>query len=483
MTEPDENAGRCTEGAIARSLPLVEQVFQQTEAGLFLFNADDYFVRVNPAFARIFGYEPHEMEGRHAALILSPEDVEANNRRLEALKRGETPGPREFSPIARDGSRRSVRSSPTRVIDVDGETLYLGTVIDITERKLAEARLRDTEARFQQLADNIIQLVWMADGDGRTFWQNRRCLEYTGATLEQMEARGWSSALHPDESERVFEKWTRHLRTGQEWEDTFQMRGVDGSYRWFLSRAFPIHGEGGEVVRWFGTSTDVNDQLEFASERERHLTEVEGLNSRLRRAMQETHHRIKNNLQIVAALIEIRTSGAGATIPTAELRQLEQHICALAVIHDLLANSAQTSAEADELPIRVALDRLRATLAPMLRERRLVLDVDDVRLPARQVVSLALMVDELVLNALKYGRGDMDVSLAREGATVRLTFTDQGAGFPPGFQPASAGSTGFELLENLARMDLQGTLAFQNSPAGGAQVVVTFPMEAAVVRA
>src|SRR5579871_5606912 len=113
MEESEREARQRIEQALARSLPFAEQVFQQTEAGLFLFNADDYFVRVNPAFARMFGYEPHEMEGQHGNLILSPEDIEMNARRLEALKRGETPEPREFSPIAKDGSRRYIRSSPT----------------------------------------------------------------------------------------------------------------------------------------------------------------------------------------------------------------------------------------------------------------------------------------------------------------------------------------------------------------------------------
>src|SRR5579871_1397593 len=112
MGESTRKPRRKAEEALARSLQFFEQVFQQTEAGLFLFDADDNFVRVNNAFAHIFGYEPHEMEGRHGSLIISPEDIEMNARRLEALKRGETPGPREFSPIAKDGSRRYVRSSP-----------------------------------------------------------------------------------------------------------------------------------------------------------------------------------------------------------------------------------------------------------------------------------------------------------------------------------------------------------------------------------
>lgn len=135
---------------------------------------------------------------------------------------------------------------------------------DITERQQAAEAMLESENRFRTLADNIDQLAWMADATGWIFWYNQRWSNYTGATLEEMKGWGWSTAHDPDHLERVTEKWGRHLRAGEEWEDTFPLRGKDGQYRWFRSRAVPIRDESGKVVRWFGTNTDVNDQRAVA---------------------------------------------------------------------------------------------------------------------------------------------------------------------------------------------------------------------------
>jgi PAS domain S-box-containing protein len=124
----------------------------------------------------------------------------------------------------------------------------------------AEDATRESEARFRTLADNIAQFAWMADERGSIFWYNRRWFDYTGTTLEEMQGWGWRAVHHPEHVERVVQKFAQHIDSGEAWEDTFPLRGHDGQYRWFLSRAMPIRDAGGRVLRWFGTNTDVTDQ-------------------------------------------------------------------------------------------------------------------------------------------------------------------------------------------------------------------------------
>jgi PAS domain S-box-containing protein len=124
----------------------------------------------------------------------------------------------------------------------------------------AEEATRESEARFRTLADNIAQFAWMADERGWIFWYNRRWFDYTGTTLEEMQGWGWTAVHHPDHLERVAQKFAQHIDSGEAWEDTFPLRGRDGQYRWFLSRAMPIRDADGRVLRWFGTNTDVTDQ-------------------------------------------------------------------------------------------------------------------------------------------------------------------------------------------------------------------------------
>lgn len=132
------------------------------------------------------------------------------------------------------------------------------------------ASLRDSEERFRTMAENIPQLAWMARPDGHIYWYNRRWYEYTGAAPESQEGRGWRSVLHPDHAEAVTDKWARAVHAGQPWEDTFPLRSADGHYRWFLSRAFPIRDEKGNITRWFGTNTDINAQREAEEALRRH---------------------------------------------------------------------------------------------------------------------------------------------------------------------------------------------------------------------
>ncbi|RZM23922.1 MAG: PAS domain S-box protein, partial [Pedobacter sp.] len=127
---------------------------------------------------------------------------------------------------------------------------------------LANSRLRESEESLRVLADNISQLAWMADGDGYIFWYNKRWYDYTGTSIEEMRGTGWHTVHHPEHMDRVVEKYNRIFAEGKVWEDLFPLRGKDDSYRWFLSRAVPLKDANGNVLRWFGTNTDVTEQRE-----------------------------------------------------------------------------------------------------------------------------------------------------------------------------------------------------------------------------
>lgn len=121
--------------------------------------------------------------------------------------------------------------------------------------------LYESERQFRTLADNMSQLAWIADPVGKIHWYNARWYSYTGTSFEAMMALGWRSLHHPDHLERVDSRMKRCFATGSIWEDTFPLRGKDGLYRWFLSRAMPIRDEQGNITYWLGTSTDITAQV------------------------------------------------------------------------------------------------------------------------------------------------------------------------------------------------------------------------------
>ncbi len=113
---------------------------------------------------------------------------------------------------------------------------------------------------FRGFAENLPHLAWMARGADGIQWFNRRWFDYTGATLEACRGWGWLQLAHPDHTARVVPKWQSSLAAEESWEDTFPLRGADGTYRWFISRAAPHRDDQGAVI-WYGTSTDIDHQI------------------------------------------------------------------------------------------------------------------------------------------------------------------------------------------------------------------------------
>jgi len=205
-------------------------------------------------------------------------------------------------------------------------------------------------------------------------------------------------------------------------------------------------------------------------------TQIEALNARLQRAMTETHHRVKNNLQIIAAMVDMCTLDAGETVPTAEVRRLGEHVRTLAAVHELLTQRSTRDPDARTVSAREILERLVSLVRSGAQGRVIRLEGDDLVLTSQQGTSLALVANELISNALKHGSGVVELRLQRQDAWALLTVSDQGRGFPREFHPSVSAKTGLELVNTLSRLDLGGTVRCENLPGGGAVVQVEMPL-------
>ena len=209
---------------------------------------------------------------------------------------------------------------------------------------------------------------------------------------------------------------------------------------------------------------------------ERHQ-EIEDLNKRLQRAIWESQHRIKNNLQILNGLVDAMRADTVPGSPQS-LERLASHIRGLATLHDVLTYQTNIpGASLDRLSARLALERLIPAMVSILAPRTLALDAEDVELTVKQVTSLSLIVNELVSNAIKHGEGAITVSLKQEDMSLVLDVCNDGPGFPPGFDLQKSANTGLELIESIGTFDLAGRLTYENT-ATGARVRLRFPFAA-----
>ena len=129
------------------------------------------------------------------------------------------------------------------------------------EAERAREALRESEARYRFLAEAIPVMIWTARPDGSLDYVTQRVADYFGLPGERLLREGWQSVVHPEDLPHAVECWTRALTTGETYKVEFRLRAADGAYRRHLARALPQRDERGAIVKWFGTNTDIDEEM------------------------------------------------------------------------------------------------------------------------------------------------------------------------------------------------------------------------------
>lgn len=433
---------------------------------IFVIDEESTIEFANPAAERMFGYSIPELVGRSLD-VLMPEDQ--RQRHHGGIERYLATGRRniDWEGIELPGLSKDGRVVPLEISFGEfvrgGRHYFTGIARDITERKQIAEALRESEESYRLLADMVPQHIWTTDPDGYHSYFSRRWYEYTGATPEQTRGEGWLDLLHPDDRERTIARWQHSLRTGETYTIEYRFRRADGEYTWFLGQAMPLRNEAGEIVRWFGTLTDISDRKRIEEERERLLSraeearaeaerrrdELERVTESRARLMRGFSHDVRNPLGVaVGHLHIIREMDALNPKQDQSVEKARRSIAAaLDLIDDLLELAR---AETGEIEIQRVPTDLRGAVRDAVDEYcdqaeaeglALTLELPD-ELPAiasdrrrvRQVLG------NLLSNAVKYTeRGGVTVRLAvREGGKAPgpgpwlvVDVSDTGAGISP----------------------------------------------------
>ena len=394
----------------------------------------------NEAAIRHYGWSRDEL------LAMRLADIEI----AHTMPSGGMDGPGE-EPYQHATARHRRKSRPPIDVEVTTQPLVyedrpalLAVIVDVTERNLAERALRESEERFRTLADNIPQLVWMADADGRVFWYNRRWYEYTGTTFEAMVGWGWRKVHHPDHVDRVVERLTRSWDTGEPWQDTFPLRGRDGTYRWFLSRALPIRDAEGRIARWFGTNTDVTEQLEVEEALRLAKEEAEAANRAKSDFLAAMSHELRTPLNAIAGYLDLIDLGLHGPV-TAEqhasierIKRNQEHLLTLIndVLHFAKLEAGRLEFDTRDLEVADAVDAAATMVEPQAQARGIEFTREPCgpELVARgdpERVQQILL--NLIGNASKFTEpgGAIVVRCDADTEWVRIHVVDTGRGIPP----------------------------------------------------
>jgi len=413
--------------------------------------------------------------------------------------------------------------------DVNGTPYRMvGAMMDITEAEMAEEKLRIKNEELQKVLDEfrfvtdfIPQMVWATRPDGYHDFFNKQWYDYTGLAFNETKDDGWNEVVHPDDQQRAKKVWQHCLKTGESYEIEYRFRRYDGEYRWFLGRALPLRNEKGNIIKWFGTCTDIHDQKlmndvlearvkERTEELEKANLELEASNTELLQFASVASHDLKEPLRKIhmfSNLIKDRymAQADGAIdymdrIITASARMTK-------LINDLLTFTRLSVASSFEhASLNRIVDEVMSDLELVISEKHAIIEVDD--LPKADIITgqLRQVFQNIISNALKFSKHDVrprikitcqmvercaiDARQDEKGEFCRISIKDNGIGFDS--QYAEKIFTIFQRLHSREKYDgtgiglaiakkiiekHNGAIAAFSEENGGAEFVIVLPLK------
>jgi PAS domain S-box-containing protein len=346
----------------------------------------------------------------------------------------------EIEPFGAPGTRRTILIRTAAIRNEHNEIVgAVAANMDITAQVAAERAMRDNEAKFRTIANVIPQMVWSATLDGGNDYLNTRWHEYTGMRDAELAGNGWRRFIHADDEPVLLRAWERSTVTGAPLEVEHRLMHHSGQYRWVLNRALPVSGDGGAIVRWIGTLTDIHDK-------KRGEEELRAAARRKDEFLAMLAHELRNPLAPISSAAQLLVHVAGDAKRVRHAGEIigrqVGHLTGL--VDDLLDVSRVTRGLVELQRDRVDLKSVVASAVeqarPLIEARHHRLDQAMGAAPAwvdGDRIRLVQVVANLLNNAAKYTPqgGVLSLSLeAGDGSTV-IAVRDNGIGIEPDLLP------------------------------------------------
>ncbi|MEJ8835206.1 hybrid sensor histidine kinase/response regulator [Ramlibacter sp. AN1133] len=322
---------------------------------------------------------------------------------------------------------------------------------DVTEQQRAQEALL-------AFSNSIPAIAWEASPDGLVERFNSQWQATTGQPQERALGHGWTEALHPEDKERVADAWERSREAASEWTAEMRLRGHDGSWRWFLTRAVPQRDAAGRVLRWFGTTTDIDDAR-------RATQALQAADRQKDEFLATLAHELRNPLAPLRSAVHLLSMPAAPEKARARAVEIVgRQVSHMARLLDDLIDIARITQrrlvlKPEWVRVQAVVDSAMEAAAPTAQAKRhaLAAHVPDPQQWLRaDPVRIAQVLSNLLNNACKYtdAGGSITLDVASEGDEIVFTVTDTGIGMSP------------QALENVFAMFAQEQSALERSEGG-----------------
>jgi PAS domain S-box-containing protein len=394
----------------------------------------------NQSAERVFGYTAAEAVGQPVTLLIPSDRLEEESIILTRLQSGARVDHFETVRRRKDGQLIDVSITVWPIKNANGDIVGASKVArDISEVKRVHAALLASEARFRQLADAMPQIVWTALPDGSLDYYNDRWYEFTGMDRNGFKKTSWESVVHPEDIQGYREAWSGAVRSGSSLKIEYRFWDVqENRWRWFMGRALPIRDADGKIVKWFGSSVDIDDQKRVQEDLRRANEDLEQFAFSASHDLQEPLRSVK----IYSELLVKRYAGGLDDEAREFMRYLRNGATRMeALVHDLLTYTQATKFEkpTDAANANDALEIALSSLAGAIAETGAEIHAN--RLPSSIPVHgthLQQLFQNLVGNAIKYHTPQMPplvyITAERENGHWVFAVRDNGIGIAPEYQ-------------------------------------------------
>jgi PAS domain S-box-containing protein len=361
-----------------------------------------------------------------------------------------------------DGIFRRFLTRIVPVTNMQGQVIrWLGTNAEVEGQLTAEADLEASEARLRVLTDTMPQMIWSTLPDGHHDYYNARWYEFTGVPYGSTDGEGWAGMFHLDDQPNAWALWNHCLKTGEPYQIEYRLRRRDGAYRWTLGRALPVKDARGQITRWIGTCTDIDDAKRNAEQ-----TELMG---------RELSHRIKNIFAVISGLIGLSSSHD----PQGKMfgKHMAGRIAALGRAHNFARpHSPLSQPENGAKALHGLLEQLMEPYQHSDHKPYEILG-NDLPISERCATPLALVIHELATNAVKYGAlsvldGKVHIQTSIEGDDLIIKWRETGG--PLVYSSPSRTGFGTQLSDISIVGQLGGRLE-RHWYSGGLEVTMAVP--------